>query len=360
MRSSLSSSARRRIRTSASNVMYTNAVYFPNQKIYENFTPGMMDYGCINHVYYAFANVLADGAVLLSDEIADTQLQCDGVKGGLGSLMHLKQAHPHLTVMLSIGGGDSSRIFPIVASNTLLRDNFGRSARGLVEASGLDGIDIIWEYPSNAQQGADFVALLAAVRIHLPEEQFFVTAALPAGTSVLQYINIAQAAAYLDFVNLMAYNFCGHWEHRSGHHAQLYSLQKDEVSGSSGVSYLIANGCPSKKILLGIPVYGRSFLGVSGPGHRHKGPGGRDGAFEYHELPRKHAKETVDKRIGAASCVGGDGGFVSYDNPETVKMKAAFCKQKGLGGLFYWSGPADSQEKGRSLIAAGFKSLHSS
>lgn len=55
--------------------------------------------------------------------------------------MHLKQAHPHLSVVLSIGGGNSSEIFPIVASSTLLRDNFGRSARGLVEASGLDGID---------------------------------------------------------------------------------------------------------------------------------------------------------------------------------------------------------------------------
>ena len=76
----------------------------------------------------------------LSDEVADTQVACDGVQGGLGSLMHLKQAHPHLSVVLSIGGGNSSEIFPIVASNTLLRDNFGRSARGLVEASGLDGI----------------------------------------------------------------------------------------------------------------------------------------------------------------------------------------------------------------------------
>lgn len=189
----------------------------------------------------------------------------------------------------------------------------------------------------------------------------------------------------------MAYDFCGHWDSRSGHHARLYSLNKDEVSASSGVAYLMASGCPPKKILLGIPVYGRSFLGVSGPGHRHRGGGGQDGAFEYHELPRRHAKESVDRRIGAASCVGGDGGFVSYDNPETVKMKAAFCKQKGLGvssnflssppatrqatttllqvlirltrviqGLFYWTGPADSQEKGRSLIAAGFKALHSS
>lgn len=55
--------------------------------------------------------------------------------------MHLKQRYPHLQVVLSIGGGGSAETFPIVASNTILRDNFARSARGLVDASGLDGID---------------------------------------------------------------------------------------------------------------------------------------------------------------------------------------------------------------------------
>lgn len=54
------------MRTSISNVMYTNAVYFPNQKIYSGFTPGLMNYSCINHVYYAFANVLADGSIFVS------------------------------------------------------------------------------------------------------------------------------------------------------------------------------------------------------------------------------------------------------------------------------------------------------
>ncbi|KAI1392957.1 glycoside hydrolase family 18 protein [Hypoxylon trugodes] len=357
---SSSSSSRRRKTSSTSNVMFTNAVYFPNYKIYSGATPGMMNYSCINHVYYAFANVAADGSVFLSDEWADTQAPCDGVQGGLGSLMHLKQKHSHLQVTLSIGGGTSNEAFPIVASNPLLRDNFAQAVRGLVDASGLDGIDINWEYPMDQQQGADFVALLAAVRTQLPEEQFYVTAALPAGRSILQNIDIAQAVPYLDFINLEAYDFYGPWTNRSGHQAQLYSLSKEETSASSGVSYLLSRGCPSRKILLGIPLYGRSFLGVTGPGHRHKGIGGEDGAFEYNSLPRKNAKESVDKRIGAASCVGGDGGFVTYDNPETVKMKAAYCKQKGLGGLFYWAGPADSREKSRSLIAAGFRALHSS
>lgn len=264
--------------------------------------------------------------------------------------MHLKQKHPHLQVVLSVGGGAASESFPVVAASPVLRDNFARSALGLVEASGLDGIDsaapnatlpvtlytdarhpVDWEYPCNPQQGADFLALLAAVRIHLTEDRYLLTAALPAGKAVLQNIDLKSAAGYLDFVNLMAYDFFGSWTHKSGHQAQLYSTAKDETSGSSGVQYLISHGFPAKKILLGIPVYGRSFLNTTGPGHKFKGSGGEDGAFEYRDLPRRGTKEQVDKRAVAAQCVGGDGGFVTYDNPDTVKVKANFCRQKGLG-----------------------------
>ncbi|KAL2023622.1 hypothetical protein VTK56DRAFT_1779 [Thermocarpiscus australiensis] len=343
----------------ASHLMYTNAVYWPNYRVYDGHTPGALNYGCVNRVYYAFATVSADGGVFLSDEWADARAPCDGVQGALGSLMHLKQRYPHLQVLLSIGGVASAETFPIVASSAVLRDNFARSAQGLVEASGLDGIDIVWEYPCDPQQGNDFLALLAAVRLHLPEDRYLLTAALPAAKSILQNIDLRQTAEYVDAINLTAYDFFGQWTHRSGHHAQLYSTNKEEPSGASGVHYLVSCGVPGKKILLGIPLFGRSFLHVSGPGHRNRGVGGDNGAFEYNQLPRKGTKEQVDKRAVAAQCVGGDGGFVTYDNPDTVRMKATFCKQKGLGGLFYWSAPSDAKESKRSLITAGFKTLHS-
>ena len=313
--------------------------------------------------------------------------------------MHLKQKHSHLRVVLSVGGPQSAEVFPIVASDTILRDNFARSARGLVEASGLDGIDskmqsflshlfftvplimscqflvslastrhtlhpfhsrasalslgvanrgvkyevsrspvltfffclVVWEYPCNEQQGADFLALLAAIRIHLPDDCYLLTAALPAPKNILQLIDLGHAVDYLDFINLTAYDFYGSWTARTGHQAQLYAMNRDETSASSGVSYLISAGVPGKKILLGIPVFGRSFLQATGPGQKFRGAGGEDGSFEYKDLPRKGVKEQVDKRSVAAQCIGGDGGFVTYDNPDTVKMKAAFCKQKGLG-----------------------------
>jgi chitinase len=143
----------------------------------------------------------------------------------------------------------------------------------------------------------------------------------------------------------------------------------------------MSSGVPGKKILLGIPLFGRSFLQVTGPGHKNRGAGGTEGSFEYKQLPGKGTKEQVDKRAIAAHCVGGDGGFVTYDNPDTVKVKATFCMQKGLGvcsswccpllivgftdnsilqGLFYWGAPSDAKDSKRSLITTGFKALHSS
>ena len=65
----------------------------------------------------------------------------DGSTGCLGSFMRLKEQHEHLQLILSIGGGAASQNFASVAASAATRDNFGRSAKGLVDASGFDGID---------------------------------------------------------------------------------------------------------------------------------------------------------------------------------------------------------------------------
>jgi chitinase len=188
-----------------------------------------------------------------------------------------------------------------------------------------------WEHPCDPQQGRDFLSLLATVRLHLPNDEYLLTAALPAGQWVLQHIDLNRAQEYLDFINLMAYDFAGPWTSTAGHHAQLYPGNPDEPSGSSAVDYVKSTGFPAKKILLGIPVYGRSFLGANRSGETCRGHGGEEGSFEYKDLPRPGTEESVDTERVAASCVGGDGGFVSYDNPETVTIKGKYCKAAQLG-----------------------------
>lgn len=225
-----------------------------------------------------------------------------------------------------------------------------------------ENLIVDWEHPANPQQGDNYIQLLAALRVSLPSPSFILTSALPAGEWALRNINLSQASNHLDFINLMAYDFSGPWTTLCGHQAQLdtpaHPYSSDAIiSCRSAVTYLRSKGVPSTKILLGIPAYGRSFLGATKVGDPYVGHGGEEGTYEYQILPRPGAQEWVDQQVGAAFCVGGDGGFVSYDNPQTVQLKAQFAKQQRLGGLFYWTGTADTKGP-RSLVEAGYNSLH--
>lgn len=199
----------------------------------------------------------------------------------------------------------------------------------------------------------------------MPAPQYTLSSALPAGEWALQHINLAHASYYLDMVNLMAYDFSGPWVPKCGHQAQLYTPQiphcaEAAISCHSAVSYMVRQGVPQNKIVLGVPAYGRSFTGTHGVGHSYSGQAGEEGTFEYRELPRPGAQEHVDEQVGAAYCIGGDGGFVTYDTPQTVQMKARYVRQNGLGGLFYWTGTGDVSahtQKDRSLVYNGFLGL---
>jgi len=219
-----------------------------------------------------------------------------------------------------------------------------------------------WEHPADMQQGHDYLHLLSKLREVLPSPRYTLTTALPAGEWALKNINLSAAQEYLDLINLMAYDFSGPWVNLTGHQAQLYTpscphSEAARISCQSAVNYMLSQGVNPKKILLGIPAYGRSFLGCNDINQQYSGRGGEDGAFDYCDLPRPGAKEYHDDAIGAAYCCGGDGGFITYDTPRTVQQKARFVTKMGLGGLFYWHITGDKRGS-KSLVETGFKTLH--
>ncbi len=196
----------------------------------------------------------------------------------------------------------------------------------------------------------------------MPTPKYLLTSALPAGEWALRNIDLAKASTHLDLINLMTYDFSGPWTNLCGHHAQLYSPKSPQndaarVSCSSAVAYAQSRGVCARQILLGVPAYGRSFLGANKAGDRFTGHAGEEGTFEYKDLPRPGAVVNFDKEVGAVYCVGGDGGFVTYDDARTVHMKAQFALEEGLGGLFFWTGTGDSQDS-TSLVETSYRSLY--
>ncbi|KAJ5708765.1 hypothetical protein N7488_008566 [Penicillium malachiteum] len=331
----------------ATNFKYVNAVYYPSWRVYRGELPSSLNLSIISHFL---------------DEKSDTKMKVDGESGCLNAFKKLKRDNPHLKVVLSIGGSSGSATFPSLAAEDNSRRRFALTAKEMVDRYGFDGIDVDWEHPSTPKQGEGYVKLLNILREYFPSPQFILTSALPTGEWCLRNIDILAASKSCDFINLMTYDFAGSWTELSGHHAQLtasphphnaFAKRSIEV----GVQYLQAHGVSPEKTLIGVPVYGRSFLGATGAGQAFTGNGGENGIFAYKDLPRPGTQEVTDRERGAAFCVGGDGGFVSYDNPETVKMKAQFVKAHKIAGIFYWTGTSDADPP-RSLVESGYQNLN--
>ncbi|XDG00444.1 hypothetical protein ABKA04_000059 [Annulohypoxylon sp. FPYF3050] len=344
---------------------FLNTVYYPSWRVYKGFPPSSLQLPCIDQVFYAFVRLNADGTLKYLDEYADLTKPVDGETGCLRALAKLKQQKPALKTLVSIGGGSGSAEFPGIAADPAKRSTFANACKQFVDQFALDGVDIDWEHPTTPADGANYIQLLQTLRSVLPSPRYLLTTALPVGEYCLKTIDIGAAGGLLDTLNLMGYDFNGPWTNVCGHHAQLLRQPGEEraihpglrQSCHRGVSYLLAHGFPARKIVLGVPAYARSFTGARGVGQPFSGAAEMD----YNELPPEWIRDAVvDENVAAASYVDGAAGgkgFVSFDVPRTVGIKADYVRQMGLGGLFYWTGVGDVNGS-QSLVKAGHDGLN--
>ncbi|KAK7416574.1 Chitinase 4 [Neonectria magnoliae] len=363
---------------------YVNSVYFVNWGIYgRNYQPQDLPASKISHVLYSFMNVRADGTVYTEDSYADLEKHYDtdswndagtNAYGCIKQLYLLKKANRQLKVMLSIGGWTYSTNFPAAASTAETRATFATSAVTIMKDWGFDGIDIDWEYPADETQAVNMVLLLQAVRDELdtyaatfaPGHHFQLSLAAPAGSSNYEKLHLTEIGSVLDHINLMAYDYAGSWDSFSGHAANLYlNVEKANTTPfntDSAIKAYTSAGVATEKIVLGMPIYGRSFQATSGIGQAFSGVGTGSweaGVWDYKALPKDGAKVEYDEVAQAYySYDPSTQELISFDTPDMVQKKVSYLQGLDLGGSMFWEASSDKNGTD-SLISTSFSSLGS-
>jgi chitinase len=359
----------------------------------------------LTHLIYAFADVTsAPAACALADTWADYQSPylpsvsgtpySGPLYGNFAAIQQLKQLHPNLKVLISIGGASAANTaaFSTLASTAAGRQAFaascidlfinGNIASGITAPGLFDGFNIDWEFPT-ATDTKNFTALLAEFRSQLAAlgkttgKHYVLTFDGPAGSQNYVNIDLKRASELVDFITIDGYNYAGSWQTQTNDASPLFDDKQDPLYGQdldidATVNAYLAAGVPPHKYTMGLPLYGAGWTGVPNVNHglyqNSTGPSpvplangtglctdlsgntpGCDtlltpGLATYGTLENLAAngyKSFYDsKRVAVSLYDPKLGTFYTYDDPQTASLKMAYINLKvpgGLGGAYVWA-----------------------
>ncbi|MGF7144893.1 chitinase [Anaerotaenia torta] len=354
--------------------------YFTSWSAYDRaITVKDIDPELLTHINFAFANLSQDGEVMVGDEYTDLTMDFGTELGGsaedacghFGQLRQLKAKYPKLKVLISIGGWGWSANFSDVAADPVKRDRFAVSAADFVARYGLDGVDIDWEYPveggdnipHRAGDDVNYTMLIKATRKALNERKkpdgdtYLLTIAARAAERFIADSNLLETMQYVDFINLMTYDFHGAWENVTGFNSPLYDASGQACIDTAVTAFLGA-GIPGRDINLGLAFYGRGWTNVAstenqGLNQRAQVPVGigyglgtwEAGAFDAWDLMENYADKNGFVRYydETAQCpyVFDGTTWIGYDDVQSIQAKTEYAVEKGLGGVMFWEFSGD-------------------
>ncbi|WP_078379833.1 glycosyl hydrolase family 18 protein [Sutcliffiella halmapala] len=348
--------------------------YYAGWATYSGYNVKDIDASKLTHLNYAFANISADGKLEVGDLWADVDNPFSGdsdsqvVKGNFYQLQKLKEEHPHLKTLISVGGWTWSDKFSDVALTEESRAIFAESVRQFLLNYGFDGVDLDWEYPvsggapgnkNRPEDKQNYTLLLKKIRETLDAQskkdgkEYLLTIAAGASKNHAANMELGILHQYVDYVQLMTYDIHGEWDTLSGFNAPLHedptSGFESEWSVQDGVETFIKSGVPGDKLVMGLPFYGRAFKQVDNENNGlYQSFSGGGSSLTYAKIDADYIEKngftrSWDETTKVPFLFDGTT-FISYDDVESIGYKTAFIQEMGLGGAMMWELSQDPDE----------------
>jgi len=388
------------------------------------FWPEDIDVDVCDVIYYGFGNILNDTYEVCSWDPWFDMAMSDGADGtiqncvqerdgdawpvgcvtdggldychydGIRRTIALKEKNPNLKVLFSVGGWTAGGwIFSKMAETKANRNKFVHSIVHFVKYFGFDGVDLDWEYPgfdmwpevpTNPADREHFTLLLQELRekfdLNKPEPLLITIASATDPYKAGNAYEMDKIHLYLDWINIMSYDFAGPWDNFTGIEAPLYGRWGEGFQGHpkyqfniyESIMFYINSGIPPEKISLGIHTESKGWVLAeetpetsalycpcldASPNMTYSR---QPGWLYYYEILQFWHNETIEEGRWSDLEPGRDKWtiydhengnqdgcymapymyqgryWISYDDEYSVDLKARFANHWGLKGAFIW------------------------
>ncbi|KAG6770800.1 hypothetical protein POTOM_026495 [Populus tomentosa] len=295
--------------------------YWP---LFDGFEASSIDTSYFTNIFYAF--LLPDPVTFKLNVTPFDQQKIPGF------IENLRTRNPPVKTLLSMGGGGSDAIALIFANLSGAQETrkvFIDSTIEVARTYGFDGLDLDWEFPANDQEMINLALLVKEWHEALVHEasasgkpRLLLTAAVYYSSQFTTYGLPRSYPAdsinnYVDWINPIT---------------------------SFGIGSWIQAGVSPKKLVTGLPLYGRTWKlldpNVNGIGARAVGEGPGGGILDCYQVlefnKENDAIVTFDgQTVSYYSYAGGF--WAGHDDSVTIDWKVQFARSRGLGGYFFWA-----------------------
>ena len=312
----------------------------------------------LTHIIHAGVPWNSDGSLSIENGFVEPDL--------------IRKAHEHGVKVMLLSGGD----FGAIEASPQVFDTVLANLKQFVTENDYDGIDIDWEFPSNATDRAFFVTLMRRLRETFPSPRYTLSADLAPWNG--DFYDTKKLKDYATFFNLMVYDCAGPWTSSAHLNSPIFWDNRDPQpeecepgASDQQAAELFLKTIPAKQINIGTPFYGYYYTNVTGLfGFCPNALTTPDGFCDDTVLTMNYGpniKQLINKQgwhreydpfalVPYLVRADGSPGFITYDDAFSTYARVHYADwDLGLGGTFMWSLDADYDGHSQDLLDAMYR-----